>query len=94
MNGLEIAVIGMSCRFPNASNPDELWRVLSEGQECVQQFSEQELLDTGVPDYIVKKMSFIKSKAALLNADAFDGDFFDYRASECLAIEPQERILY
>ncbi|MCE5294026.1 MAG: hypothetical protein LLF94_05375, partial [Chlamydiales bacterium] len=28
MNGLEIAVIGIGCRFPGATNPQQLWQNL------------------------------------------------------------------
>ena len=35
ITGLEIAVIGMVCRFPKAKNIDEFWKNLAEGKECI-----------------------------------------------------------
>lgn len=29
-----IAIIGMSGRFPNSTNPDELWKILEQGIDC------------------------------------------------------------
>ena len=33
VTGLEIAVIGMSGRFPGAKNLDEFWEILKNGME-------------------------------------------------------------
>src|SRR5690606_18786503 len=41
--GSDIAVIGMSGRFPGAANIDELWDVLQNGKETTSFFSEEEL---------------------------------------------------
>nr|AVI26424.1 polyketide synthase [Candidatus Entotheonella serta] len=32
---LDIAVVGMSCRFPDANNLDEYWSLLSEGKQAI-----------------------------------------------------------
>ncbi|MBL7701390.1 MAG: hypothetical protein JNM14_04030, partial [Ferruginibacter sp.] len=40
--GLEIAVIGMSCRFPGASDVAEYWANLCNGVESVEFFSREE----------------------------------------------------
>ncbi|MDT2312753.1 beta-ketoacyl synthase N-terminal-like domain-containing protein [Paenibacillus larvae] len=37
-NGLEIAVIGMACRFPGAKNIDEYWNNLVNGTESISFF--------------------------------------------------------
>jgi acyl transferase domain-containing protein len=31
----EVAVIGMSCRFAGANNPDELWPILSQAKDVI-----------------------------------------------------------
>jgi len=37
----EIAVIGMSCRFPGANSPEQFWINLREGKNCITFFSEE-----------------------------------------------------
>jgi acyl transferase domain-containing protein len=46
--GLEIAVIGMSGRFPGAKSNDEFWNNLRNGVEFISFFSPQELADSRV----------------------------------------------
>jgi acyl transferase domain-containing protein len=42
-NGSEIAIIGMSCRFPGAKNPEEFWNNLRDGVESISFLSDKEL---------------------------------------------------
>jgi len=49
MTGLEIAVIGMSCRFPGASDIRSYWKLLAEARETISFFSEEQLRAAGVP---------------------------------------------
>ncbi len=75
MNGLEIAVIGASCRFPEANNIEKLWDVFVKGKNCITEFTIEELIANGVPEHIAKCDHFIKKKAALHEATQFDGKF-------------------
>ena len=43
-NDLDIAVIGMACRFPGAQNISEYWENLSNGVESIKLFTDQELI--------------------------------------------------
>ncbi len=94
INGLEIAVIGIGCRFPGAANPEQLWNSLVEGKEQVTRFTDEELAATGIAKDLIKDPSFIKVKAVVDNADKFDAEFFNYRPNEAAHIEPEERLLY
>ena len=40
----KIAVIGMACRFPGASNIDEYWKNLLEGKDTIKHFTDEEIL--------------------------------------------------
>ncbi|MBC3840218.1 hypothetical protein GXW82_08510 [Streptacidiphilus sp. 4-A2] len=42
-NDTHIAVVGMACRFPGASTPEEYWENLVAGVDSVRPFSRQEL---------------------------------------------------
>ena len=44
----DIAIIGMSWRFPKAKNLDHFWLNLREGRECISFFSEEDLHASGI----------------------------------------------
>jgi acyl transferase domain-containing protein len=48
LNGFEIAIIGMSGRFPGAGNLEEFWQNRRAGVESVTYFSDAELAAAGV----------------------------------------------
>ena len=50
----EIAVIGMSCRFPGARDTAEFWKNLSAGVESIRTFTDQELLEGGTPPELLR----------------------------------------
>ena len=53
--GFEIAVIGMSCHVPGASTVEQFWDNLREGRESIRQFSEAELVASGVPPELLHR---------------------------------------
>ncbi|MBS0269909.1 MAG: hypothetical protein JSS54_13140, partial [Proteobacteria bacterium] len=56
-----IAVIGISGRFPGASNVAAFWKNLREGRESIRVFSEEELLASGVPLETVRDPAYVKA---------------------------------
>jgi phthiocerol/phenolphthiocerol synthesis type-I polyketide synthase E len=42
-NGSEIAIIGLSCRFPGAKTPEEFWKNLRDGVESISFLNDEEL---------------------------------------------------
>ncbi len=61
----EIAVIGMSGRFPGARSVDELWENLRAGRESIRFFADQELLAAGVDRELVANPDYVKAKGVL-----------------------------
>ncbi|PCH92825.1 MAG: hypothetical protein COB85_07755, partial [Bacteroidetes bacterium] len=92
-SGLEIAVIGIACRFPGARNKDEFWHNLKNGVESVSFFSDEELLDHGISDELFKKRNYVKAKSVLEDIEYFDPSFFGYSPREAQNMDPQLRIL-
>ena len=45
--GLEIAIIGLGCRFPGANNWRAYWNNLINGVESIYFLSDQELIELG-----------------------------------------------
>ncbi|WP_018753420.1 type I polyketide synthase [Paenibacillus sanguinis] len=92
--GLEIAVIGMACRFPGASDLAGFWNNLKNGVESITFFSEEELLAAGVDESLVKHPDYVPAKGVLERADWFDNQFFEYSPREAALLDPQIRIFH
>jgi len=92
VESLDIAVIGMSGRFPGANNIDEFWRNLRHGVESIRQFTDDELKSLGVSATSLQDPTFVKAGAILEKIDQFDASFFGYSPREAEIIDPQQRI--
>lgn len=90
--GNAIAIIGMAGRFPGANDLGAFWEILSEGKECITEFSDEELLRAGVDPSLLKQASFVRSGFVLDNVDAFDADFFGMTPREAEVADPQQRL--
>lgn len=91
-NGLEIAIIGISCRFPGAKNPDEFWQNLKNGVESITWFSESELKLEGVNSTLYNHPNYVRASAILSDIDRFDADFFGFSPREAAIMDPQHRL--
>jgi acyl transferase domain-containing protein/acyl carrier protein len=87
-----IAIIGMAGRFPNARNLQEFWRNLEQGRESLIEFSDQDLLDAGVPRELIADPNYVKRGTVLEGADLFDAGFFGFNPREAEVIDPQQRV--
>ncbi|MCP4218352.1 MAG: SDR family NAD(P)-dependent oxidoreductase [bacterium] len=92
--GLEIAVIGMACRFPGASDIDEFHRNLEKGTESITFFNQQELEDAGVPKELRENPAYVPAFGAMKDKESFDASFFGYTPAEAQLMDPQFRIFH
>jgi amino acid adenylation domain-containing protein len=92
--GLEIAVIGMSGRFPGAKNIDEFWDNLKNGVESISFFSNLELEEAGIPPEQLENSNYIKAKGVLEDTISFDAAFFKYSAKDAEIMDPQLRTFH
>ena len=88
----EIAIIGMSCRFPGAPNIEAFWQNLRDGIESISFFSDEELLSTGVKPELLSHPNYVRSKAILPDIALFDAAFFGFSPKEAKTIDPQHRL--
>lgn len=91
-NGSEIAVIGMSCRFPGAADLTAYWKNIKEGVESVSFFTDEELLAAGVEAAVLKNGNYVKANGVLDGEDKFDHNFFGISKSEACLMDPQHRV--
>ncbi|MCP4158150.1 MAG: SDR family NAD(P)-dependent oxidoreductase, partial [bacterium] len=89
-----IAVIGMAGRFPGSQNIEQFWDNLKNGIETITFFSENELIEAGIPRQMVEKPNYVKAKGALEEFEYFDYGFFGYSPGEACIMDPQFRYLH
>ncbi|MDJ1179178.1 condensation domain-containing protein [Roseofilum sp. BLCC_M91] len=88
----DIAIIGMSGRFPGAKNLEEFWENLKNGVESISSLSDQQLLKSGVTTEALNDPNYVKVNARISDIDMFDADFFNYSRREATEIDPQQRL--
>lgn len=91
--GSEIAIIGMSGRFPMARNVNDFWKNLSEGKECIRFLNETEIAQVSKatrenPNYVPCMGGVLEEK------DFFDANFFNYTPVEAELMDPQIRLFH
>ncbi|GKS69672.1 Acyl transferase domain-containing protein [Nitrosomonas sp. PY1] len=89
---IDIAVIGMACRFPGANDTESFWQNLRDGVESIRFFTDQELLERGVSAEALADPHYIKASAEITGVDGFDAAFFGYTPREAAETDPQHRL--
>lgn len=88
-NGEEIAVVGMSCRFPQADSLEEFWQLISSGATAlgkipIERFNPAVIRrDPKIQEYYG---NFIRTPAV------FDHRFFGISGREAKSMDPQQRL--
>jgi acyl transferase domain-containing protein/short-subunit dehydrogenase len=90
---LDIAIIGMSGRFPGAGSVDQFWRNLLAGTESIHRLSEEELREAGVSEASLADPDYVRATARIERVEWFDAEFFGYSPREAAGIDPQQRLL-
>jgi polyketide synthase PksJ len=92
LNKTSIAVIGMSCRFPRANNPEQLWENLRDGVECVTEFSAADLEAVGMNPQMLSHPAYVNKGIILEDLEMFDAAFFGISKEDAEVTDPQHRI--
>lgn len=88
----QIAIIGMSGRFPGADSVNELWEMIKSGQTGFKDLSDDSLIDAGVSSDDFNQTNYVKKSASFISPDAFDAQFFGYSPREAEELDPQQRV--
>ena len=90
--GTEIAIVGMSCRLPEARSTDEFWENLARGKESISRLTDEELLSAGIPAEVIADSRYVKARGVLQQAEWFDASFFGFTPKKAELTDPQNRI--
>ena len=89
---MDIAIIGLACRFPGAANADRFWENLVAGIELVTTFSDADLLGVGIDPALVRNPDYVKAAPILEHHDGFDFELFGYSPREAKLMDPAHRL--
>ena len=80
-----VAIVGMSCRLPQAADLDAFWRLLRDGVDAVTEAPEDRWPSDVATEY--RRGGFVAE------VDRFDADFFGISPNEAAAMDPQQRLV-
>lgn len=90
---MDIAVIGISCRLPDANNYEMFWENLKDGRNCVRKADDrwnvQEYKRLAGEDFSNASVS----SGIVPEIDKFDHQFFQISPKEAKHMDPQQRLL-
>ncbi|MGB7234824.1 MAG: polyketide synthase Pks13 [Rhodococcus sp. (in: high G+C Gram-positive bacteria)] len=90
----DVAIIGMSTRFPGAgSTPEEMWTLLSEGRDGISDLPEGRWEEFLSDPAIKASVDKIVTKGGYLDdVKTFDAEFFAMSPNEVVNVDPQQRL--
>ncbi|MBC6447352.1 type I polyketide synthase [Actinokineospora xionganensis] len=86
----EIAIIGMSGRFPGADDVDTFWRNISTGTESFTRFTDEELILGGEDPAVFRHPDYVRARPVLNDIRGFDAGFFGSSPREATLADPQQ----
>ncbi len=92
--GEDIAIIGLSGRYPQASHIEQFWKNLKEGRDCITEIP-KERWDHSLyfdEDKDKPEKTYSKWGGFIDDVDKFDPLFFNISPKEAEFIDPQERL--
>ncbi|MPY62330.1 beta-ketoacyl synthase N-terminal-like domain-containing protein, partial [Streptomyces spongiae] len=78
-----IAIVGLSCRLPGASDPDAFWSMLRKGSDALADVPAKRF-GTGAGKYY---------GGFLDQVERFDPGFFGISPREAVMVDPQQRLM-
>ena len=88
----DIAIIGMSVRFPGANTIEQFWQNLRDGVESISRFDDRELRDRGIPSEMLNNPNYVNAGTVIEDVDRFDAAFFGFNPKQASVLDPQQRL--
>jgi acyl transferase domain-containing protein/acyl carrier protein len=92
LNGSEIAIVGMACRFPGAPSVRQFWQNLVDGVESLSLLSDDDLRRAGVDPAVYRRPDYVRAASVLDGVELWDAAFFGYTRLEAELMDPQHRL--
>lgn len=90
----DVAVVGMSGRFPGAANIDEYWKLLAEGRSVTGKRPLGRWAEYASDPVMREKMEIVPTDGGFLDEiSTFDNEFFGLSPLEAENMDPQQRIM-
>lgn len=80
----DLAIIGMSCRFPKANSLQEFWGNLCNQMDCLERFE--------LTDEDLEKKNYVSVRGVLSDIESFDASFFGFSPIDASITDPQHRV--
>lgn len=87
----DVAIIGMSGRFPGAANVEQLWQNLLAKKNSISTWTVDEI-DPSVPEELRNDPDYVKARGVITDADKFDAGFFGVNPKVAALMDPQQRV--
>jgi amino acid adenylation domain-containing protein len=87
-----IAIIGMAIRAPKADGLRSFWENIRRGQDCITDFTEDEVDAATLRTYRGADAPWVRSGGLLDDVFHFDPHFFGMTESEARRLDPQQRL--
>jgi len=94
-NKKSIAIVGMSCRFPGADNPNSFWNILSKGENMITEIGNERwnLESFFDPNPSTPNKSYQRHGAFLDRIDDFDPLLFNISPAEAIEMAPSQKLM-
>ncbi|WP_340621267.1 beta-ketoacyl synthase N-terminal-like domain-containing protein [Xenorhabdus siamensis] len=89
---LNIAIIGISAKYPQSENTNQIWDNLKQGKRCISEIPQNRWDWRRYYHGDSQRTHLSKWGGFLDGVDEFDFAFFDISESEAAAMDPQERL--
>jgi acyl transferase domain-containing protein len=91
-DGSDIAIVGMSGRFPGSADVAELWANMRAGKSGITRFTDEALRAAGVAQRLLDDPSYVRAGGVIDGIELFDAGFFGFRPMDAQIIDPQQRL--
>ncbi len=92
MSQQPIAIIGLTCRFPDAPDAETFWDNLTKGREAVRPLSLEEMQRQRIDSALPSVPGYVNAGTFIEGAECFDIGYFGYSPREAELMDPQHRL--
>lgn len=88
----DIAVVGVACRFPDATEAREFWSNVDAGTVSTRPVPTEALRAAGVSDELLRSPDYVAVAGTLADPGHFAAEFFGYSPREAELVDPAQRL--